>query len=432
MKSAMENVSAILLPGETVLMATRQSYLASVSPSSIFVTDKRLIVVHNSFWGLYTGYNILSRTRVSMMNYSSTMGVILTEGTIMSSLRVAFPGAAAPTKNTPNEWGIDGLRHHDAKILLNYIQDLNSNIDKQKQKINAIDLDEAKRLVEAKKTKFIWLGVQNIRKVVSILRVDPSMIIKLTPSELGDLSKTDLEHLNNCVLVDFNSNVSMSTARYLKRDFEVNMNVLKGGLAAVKGSGSASLLSAIKKDIKMADTWTVRHTQSIARLMEIAFGLTWGIDAASKFNPSYASMFSQSVLAAAHGQPQWLAGWFSFWAMVTTSNPAFYASLLAVLEVMLAISLIFGLLRKIGYGGGAILSLIIWSVPQGLGGLYGPSFTDIGTGLICVFVFVFLALINATYGRNKYTVDYLIEKHVKVWEAISEVKHSSASSLLQY
>ncbi|PSN88978.1 hypothetical protein B9Q00_03185 [Candidatus Marsarchaeota G1 archaeon OSP_C] len=60
-------------------------------------------------------------------------------------------------------------------------------------------------------------------------------------------------------------------------------------------------------------------------------------------------------------------------------NPTFFVYLVGTLKVVLAISLILGLARKLAYIGGMAFSLLIWSVPEGFGGPYGPSSTDIGT-----------------------------------------------------
>jgi uncharacterized membrane protein YphA (DoxX/SURF4 family) len=168
--------------------------------------------------------------------------------------------------------------------------------------------------------------------------------------------------------------------------------------------------------------WFSVNAFAIARLMEILFGLVWAIDASFKFQASFVSQFSSFITGAAEGQPAWLAGWFTLWSNITASNPALFAHGIAILEALLAISLIFGIARKLGYGGGFLLSLSIWAVPEGFGGPYGSGSTDIGTGIIYAFVFVFLAILSSTYGPNKYTLDHFIEKRFSKWKSIAEIK----------
>ncbi|MDE1860926.1 MAG: DoxX family protein [Candidatus Micrarchaeota archaeon] len=157
--------------------------------------------------------------------------------------------------------------------------------------------------------------------------------------------------------------------------------------------------------------------KSIARIL---FGGVWLIDAYFKFLPNFAQNFSNLVASTAQGQPAWFGGWFAFWVSVTSSNPALWAYIVAFSELALAICLIFGFMRKVGYSGGILLSLLIWAIPEGFGGPYGPSSTDIGTGVIYAIVFLMLIVINATAGPSRYSVDYYLEKRFKWWKKLAE------------
>lgn len=174
--------------------------------------------------------------------------------------------------------------------------------------------------------------------------------------------------------------------------------------------------------VMAADNWFSRHAIGVSRSLEILFGIVWGIDASFKFQPAFVGAFSSMMKSLAAGQPTWLSGWFNMWANMTAGNPAFFVYTIAALELILAIALVFGIARKLTYGGGFILSLLIWAVPEGFGGPYGPSSTDIGTGIIYAFVFIFLAIVNSLYGPNKNTIDYLIEKKAKWWKSVAEIK----------
>lgn len=123
-----------------------------------------------------------------------------------------------------------------------------------------------------------------------------------------------------------------------------------------------------------------------------------------------------------NGQPAWLHGWFAFWATQATQNAALWVYLTGVLELALALGLIFGFMRKVTYGLGLALSLVIWAVPEGFGGPYGPTSTDIGTGIVYAFVFLLLMIVNATYGPSRYSLDRLLERRWPAWQRIAEIR----------
>ncbi len=170
------------------------------------------------------------------------------------------------------------------------------------------------------------------------------------------------------------------------------------------------------------DNWFTRNAVLLKTVMRVIFGIVWGIDGAFKFQPELVGSFPSMILGAGSGQPAWLAGWYSYWASTTTSNPALFVYGIGLLEVGLAFCLITGFLRKLAYTAGFFLSLLIWSVPEGFGGPYGPGSTDIGTGVIYAFVFVFLLLTNATYGTSRFSLDQLIEKRWPSWRRVAELR----------
>lgn len=112
--------------------------------------------------------------------------------------------------------------------------------------------------------------------------------------------------------------------------------------------------------------------------------------------------------------------------VVVSSNPAFYVYSTGILELALAFCLIFGFLRKPAYTVSLFLSLIIWSVPEGFGGPYGPGSTDIGTGIVYAIVSFMLLVINAAFGPARYSLDFLIERKWPRWRKIAEIRSSQA------
>lgn len=170
------------------------------------------------------------------------------------------------------------------------------------------------------------------------------------------------------------------------------------------------------------DSWFVRNISVLKVVLRVVFGVFWLIDGLLKFQPGVVEAFPDMVRSAAVGQPAWLGGWFSFWASTTASNPIFFVYSTGVLEVAIGACLILGLLRKLAYTASFFLSLVIWSVPEGFGGPYGPGSTDIGTGIVYALASLLFIIVNATFGPSRYSLDAKIERRVPSWRKIAEVR----------
>jgi len=164
--------------------------------------------------------------------------------------------------------------------------------------------------------------------------------------------------------------------------------------------------------------WIVRNVYWLKSFIRIILGLIWLIDGSLKSQAGFVDSFPDLIKTA--GQPAWLQPWFNFWYNVTIANAAPFVYGIGILEISLGLALVLGLARKLAYIGGLILSLLIWAVPEGFGGPYGPGSTDLGTGIVYSFVFLSLVIINAISGTSKYSLDYLIERRVPFWKHVAE------------
>jgi thiosulfate dehydrogenase [quinone] large subunit len=141
-------------------------------------------------------------------------------------------------------------------------------------------------------------------------------------------------------------------------------------------------------------------------VFRVVFGVIWGIDAVLKWLPGFRSTYVAAITGVAKGQPSWLNWWFDFWVKLQTPRPAFFAYLVAVLETLVALAIIFGFARKLTYISSAVFGLVIWGVAEGFGGPYMTGSSDIGTAIIYAVVSMGLLhraadLVVAQGGRDR-------------------------------
>jgi uncharacterized membrane protein YphA (DoxX/SURF4 family) len=181
-------------------------------------------------------------------------------------------------------------------------------------------------------------------------------------------------------------------------------------------------LEKVSPAVEKSASWWVRNSSPLKTTFRVLLGLVWLVDGVLKFTSGFVAGFPNAVAVAQGNAPSWLSGWYSFWTNQAASYPTLIVYTVGVLEALLGVVLILGLLRKLAYTGGIVLSLLIWAVPEGFGGpyQYGAGGTDVGAGVIYAVAFLGLILINATYGASRYSLDYYIERRFPRWARIAE------------
>ncbi|MFL7812491.1 MAG: hypothetical protein ACK2TZ_01155 [Anaerolineales bacterium] len=146
-----------------------------------------------------------------------------------------------------------------------------------------------------------------------------------------------------------------------------------------------------------------RRSKAIA-LTRISFGLVWAIDAYLKWQPAFADNFLSYLKETYDAQPALIQSWLDFWIKLTSVNPHLFARVVALGETGIAIGLILGLFSNLDYLGGILLTILIWTIPEGFGGPYSAGATDLGAGIIYPFGFAGLLLLSAGqhYGLDRY------------------------------
>lgn len=156
--------------------------------------------------------------------------------------------------------------------------------------------------------------------------------------------------------------------------------------------------------------------------VRIGFGVIWLVDAILKWSPGFRSGYVDALREGAGGQPGWLKPWFDFWIRIQQPHAGLFAYLVAVIETLIALALIFGFARKLAYISAAGFSLLIWATAEGFGGPYARGSSDVGTALIYAVVFISLLAINAQLGPSRLSVDAWIERRISWWHRIAEVE----------
>jgi hypothetical protein len=103
-------------------------------------------------------------------------------------------------------------------------------------------------------------------------------------------------------------------------------------------------------------------------MVRLGFGLIWGIDATLKWLPGFRDNYLMMIQASAQGQPAWLLPFFHVWARAVAPAPGLFATLTAVAETAICLSLLLGIAQRAGFIVGAALGLLIWAVGEGFGG----------------------------------------------------------------
>ena len=145
------------------------------------------------------------------------------------------------------------------------------------------------------------------------------------------------------------------------------------------------------------------RSKSIA-VTRVSFGLVWAINAYFKWQPAFANNFQGYLTETYDSQSTLIQSWLDIWIKLTSVNPHLFGQMIALAETGIAIGLILGLFSNLDYIGGILLTLLIWTVPEGFGGPYTVGATDLGAGIIYPFAFAGLLLLSAGqhYGLDRY------------------------------
>jgi uncharacterized membrane protein YphA (DoxX/SURF4 family) len=141
-------------------------------------------------------------------------------------------------------------------------------------------------------------------------------------------------------------------------------------------------------------------------IARILFGLLWAFDAALKWQPYFLTHFTDQLTGALPGQPAWIAAYIGFViGVVNLIGPMVVASIVAVVETLLALSLLSGWGLRLFAPLGILYSLAVWTTAEGWGGPYTSAGTGVrgnvvGNVIIYVVMFLYLWLVRVPRSRT--------------------------------
>ena len=155
-------------------------------------------------------------------------------------------------------------------------------------------------------------------------------------------------------------------------------------------------------------------------VVRLLFGAAWAVDAVLKWLPGFRHSFLSQLRHTAHGQPSWLHWWFHDWIAVQSHAPGLFVALTAVIETLLALVLLLGVARRVGYLVGIGWSLLVWAVGEGFGGPYMSGSTDIGTGIVYALLFGALLVFAPPARRERLSLDRSLVTRWSWWRIVAE------------
>ncbi len=125
-----EELRPLLSSEEKILGALRQSYLSSLSPDSIVATDRRILVVHYSFWGLHAKHNILSSTDIGIVYYNHIISMDVARGKIFATIHLRLRGSEG-MGSVLDTWSINGVEQTKAMEFMRILQKVQEETGKR-------------------------------------------------------------------------------------------------------------------------------------------------------------------------------------------------------------------------------------------------------------------------------------------------------------
>jgi uncharacterized membrane protein YphA (DoxX/SURF4 family) len=145
--------------------------------------------------------------------------------------------------------------------------------------------------------------------------------------------------------------------------------------------------------------YTGNPSHGLYHLGRVLFGLLWAFDAFWKWHPYFLKHAVTYLVQSQQGQPGWIVSYIQFFIngiqVLEPWGPWIFGFIAAVIESLIALSLLFKKGLDFMLPIGFVYSFVLWTTAEGWGGPYGPGFTGsrgdvLGTIIIYCPIFLYL------------------------------------------
>ncbi len=265
----------ILHPDEEILLETKQSYLEAFTPVILVATNKRLIIVYPSFIGYYLGYDLIHPTTYAIMPYKYIIGVSISKGKILSSLKIHTSGSIDIGSQVKDENEVHGIPSQNAILMTNVLAEILQFTEEEHKKlaehktvsddnlihreitslhqnkdsalfsehrshslIPEVTLAHAKDILKKNNSIVLWLGIESNLYISKLIDIDHKQIKKINLQDIERYKNDDIIALEGAILLSYDGIMSMHLAELFRDKYGILTYVLKGGIYSVIKSDS--------------------------------------------------------------------------------------------------------------------------------------------------------------------------------------------------
>lgn len=236
-------ICRVLTPDEETIMEIKQSHFRNITPERLIATNKRLIIVRPSFFGHYFGFDLFHHTNISFVPYRQLISVVMSKGKLLSTVHMRIHGYMDTDSILRKEGEIEGVRTEIATKFTMFIDDVienrgrddeglisSNNISSERNSEGAINLENAKSVVEQNGTEFVWLGFEPVVEVAATLGVPKERISKFDMSDVTEMLPEYLKRYDGCVFVCYDGITSNHLIKHLKKEHGIDAYNLNNGI----------------------------------------------------------------------------------------------------------------------------------------------------------------------------------------------------------
>jgi thiosulfate dehydrogenase [quinone] large subunit len=151
-----------------------------------------------------------------------------------------------------------------------------------------------------------------------------------------------------------------------------------------------------------------------AAVVRILFGVLWACDASFKWQPGFihGQTLHDELGKVSQVNTPVIHQWLALTNMVGMANPPVSALVIAIIETLAALALIFGVLSNAAFVGSAILAFGIWSGAEAFHLPFHSGMTDLGPSV--GYIFASMALFFAAAGST-WSVDSWLRPRLRAF-----------------